>query len=193
MQPAVLAVLRRAFRQMNRGMVVLWRVGVGRLADVWPRGFGRMMVIEHTGRRSGSHYRTPVNYTVAGDDLYCLAAFGDRTDWYRNLLAEPNSAVWLPDGRWTAHAEDVSDDPQRLEFVRGVLLDSGFAAPLFGLHPRRLSDEDLAAATASYRLVRIRPLRPSRAPTGPGDLVWIWPLVAVAVLARRRHRTRHDQ
>ena len=189
MHPATLAILRRVFHQMNRGMVLLWRLGLGRLAGVWPRGFGRLMVIEHTGRRSGSSYRTPVNYTIAGNDLYCVAAFGERTDWYRNLLAEPHTAVWLPDGRWEAQAADVSDDPHRLELMRGVLLDSGFAAPLFGLHPSRVSDDELAGVTATYRLVRIRPLRPHPAPVGPGDLSWIWLPVAVAAAYRLRHRT----
>jgi len=193
MRPATLAILRRVFHQMNRGMVLLWRLGLGRLAGVWPRGFGRLMVIEHTGRRSGARYRTPVNCTIAGNDLYCIAAFGERTDWYRNLLVEPHTAVWLPDGRWEANATDVSDDPQRLELMRRVLLDSGFAAPLFGLHPRRLGDDDLAEVTATYRLVRIQPLRPYPTRVGPGDLSWIWLLVAVAVAFGLRHRTENTR
>jgi len=198
MRPATLATLRRVFHTMNRAMVLLWRLGLGTLAGVWPQGFGRLMVIEHTGRRSGSRYRTPVNYTPAGTDLYCVAAFGERTDWYRNLLAQPHIAVWLPDGRWEADAADVSDDPRRSELMRGVLRDSGFAAHLFGLHPGRLGDDDLAEVTASYRLVRIRPLRPSPAPAGPGDLSWIWGVVALAVvvsfgLRRRLGRGRPRQ
>lgn len=190
MEPKALEVLRRAFHQMNRGMVLLWRLGLGRLADVWPKGFGRLLVIEHTGRRSGSRYLTPVNYTTFGDDLYCVAAFGERTDWYRNLLATPNTAVWLPNGRWEASVADVSDDPQRIHLMRKVLIDSGFAAHLFGLHPQHIGDADLAEATATYRLLRIRPVRRQAARDGPGDLTWIWfPLLGAVVAAgllRRR-------
>ena len=190
-EPNALKLLRRGFRQMNRGMVLLWRIGLGRLADVWPRGFGRLLVIEHTGRKSGTRYRTPVNYTVDGDDLYCVAAFGDRTDWYRNLLASGQTAVWLPDGRWEASVADVSDDPRRIDLIRSVLIDSGFAAPLFGLHPQRLGDEDLAKATSTYRLMRIRPLQRQTAPDGPGDLAWIWfPIGAATALGWLRHRSR---
>lgn len=181
MEPDTLDVLRRVFHLMNMGMVLFWRLGLGRLAGVWPRGFGRLLVIEHTGRRSGSCYRTPVNYTVVGDDLYCVAAFGERTDWYRNLLANPNSAVWLPDGRWDAEVADVSDDPGRVDLTRRVLVDSGFAAHLFGLHPNEIEDEDLAEAISAYRLVRIRPLRKQTATVGPGDLMWIWFPIGAAV------------
>lgn len=188
MEPQALEFLRRVFHQMNRGMVLLWRLGLGGMTDVWPHGFGRLLVIEHTGRRSGTRYRTPLNYTIVDDDLYCIAAFGERTDWYRNLLAAPHTAVWLPDGRWEANVADASDDPQRLDLMRSVLIDSGFAAHLFGLHPRHISDEDLAEVTAICRLLRIRPLRRQKAPNGPGDLTWVWLPIGVATTVRMLRR-----
>jgi deazaflavin-dependent oxidoreductase (nitroreductase family) len=194
LEPGVLENVRRALRRMNRGMLFIWRLGLSRTADLWPRGFGRLMVIEHVGRRTGRPYRTPVNFTVDGGDVYCLAGFGEHTDWYRNVLARPEIAVWLPDGRWEAHAEDVSDDPRRLRLMRRVLLDSGFAAPLIGLHPKRIEDSDLAEATAAYPLLRITLLERRDAPGGPGDLAWVWwPIggaVAAGFLARRRRRGR---
>jgi deazaflavin-dependent oxidoreductase (nitroreductase family) len=193
MEPAVLEVLRQVFKRMNRGMVVLWRLGLGWFAGVWPAGFGRLLVIEHTGRKSGTRYRTPVNYTVADDGLYCIAAFGDRTDWYRNLMAQPNAAVWLPDGRWEADATDASGSPRRLEMMRGVLLDSGFAAHIFGLHPRLLDDDTLDRATETYRLVHFRPIRRRPSPDGPGDLQWVWLPVAGLVVALAIRRVKRRQ
>ena len=191
MEPKALELLRRVFHLMNRGMVLLWRLGLGSWADVWPHGFGRLLVIEHTGRKSGTRYRTPVNYTIVGEDLYCVAAFGKRTDWYRNLLTTPDAAVWLPDGRWEVSVADVSDDPHRVDLMRSVLIDSGFAAHLFGLHPHHISDEDMAEATATYCLMRIRPLRRRTVPDGPGDLAWIWvPIAAATTCGFLRRRSR---
>ena len=182
-------ILRRTFHHMNRGMVLLWRLGLGRFMNVWPGGFGRLLVIEHRGRKSGARYLTPLNYTRAGDDLFCIAAFGTRTDWYRNLLANAGGAAWLPDGRWEIEAADASDDPRRLDLIRGVLIDSGFAAPLFGLHPRLMDDAALDEATAGYRLVQLRPVRPAAAKNGPGDLAWTWipiGIITMLLLVRRR-------
>ena len=192
MKPETLRILRRVFHQMNRAMVLLWRVGLGRLMNVWPQGFGRLLVIEHTGRRSGTRYLTPVNYTHAGDDLYCIAAFGEKTDWYRNLLATSHGAAWLPDGRWEVQVTDASDDQRRLDLMRKVLIDSGFAAPLVGLHPHRMGDRALAEATAPYRLVRLHPVRRAAAKNGPGDMAWIWiPLgITATLIARRWWRAR---
>ncbi len=192
LEPRTLELLRRIFHHMNSGMVLLWRTGLGRIADLWPRGFGRLMVIEHRGRRSGTQFRTPVNYTIVGGDVYCVAAFGERSDWYRNLLAAPETAVWLPDGRWEVSVDDVSDDPCRVDLMRRVLRDSGFAARLFGLDPQRISDPDLAEATATYRLLRFRLGRLRAAQDGPGDLAWIWIPIGTALgaglLWRRLHR-----
>lgn len=47
-------------------------------------GFG---IIEHTGRRSGTAYRTPVNvYRVPGGFVVFLV-YGPNRDWVRNLKA----------------------------------------------------------------------------------------------------------
>lgn len=123
-----------------------------------------------------------MNFTPSDGHVYCLAAFGDRTDWYRNLLAQSQIAVWLPEGRWAAGAVDATDDQRRLELTRKVLVDSGFAAPLFGLHPRRMSDQELMTATTDYRLVRITPERAAPGREGPGDLIWIWPVIGAVFL-----------
>jgi deazaflavin-dependent oxidoreductase (nitroreductase family) len=174
MRPEVLKTLRKGFKQMNRGMVLLFRLGLGRLLNAWPSVGGRILVLNHVGRRSGRSYRTPVNYAESEHSLYCIAAFGNRTDWYRNALAEPALEVWLPDGRWRCQAEDASSDPRRLELVRAVLIASGFAAPLVGLRPRRMSDSELKAATETYRVLRLR--RRDRLEGGAGDLAWVWPI-----------------
>lgn len=130
-----------------------------------------------------SAYRTPLNFARLGDDIYVLAAFGRKTHWYRNILAAPEIAMWLPDGRWLATAEDASEDPRRLEIVRQVLIDSGFVAPLMGLHPHVMTDDSLAQATGMYRLLRLRPLHREDSPDGPGSLIWVWAVIAAALTA----------
>jgi len=187
-RPEPFAALRRVFHEMNRWMVLLWRLGLGRFTDVWPGGFGRLMVIEHVGRRSGTTYRTPVNFTIVDGDIYCAAAFGRNTDWYCNALAQRSISIWLPDGPWEATVDDLSNDPARLDRLRRILIDSGFAAPLFGLHPRRMSNDELAEATSDYRLLRIQKLRRIAEDGGYQDLVWVWPVGLVLVVAWRMIR-----
>lgn len=152
--PQQLGRLRRFFHAMNHVMVFMLRLGLGRMCEWWPEGFGRIMVIEHRGRRSGRQYTTPVNYAPVEGEVYCLAGFGPRTDWYRNILADPNVRLWLPKGKRRARASDASDSPRRVYLMRQVIIGSGFAGPLMGVDQRKLSDTQLDALTRDYRLVQ---------------------------------------
>lgn len=196
MNDATAERLKAAFRNFNRFMVVMWRLGLGRWVNVWPAGSGRIFVLGHTGRRTGRRRRTPLNYALVDGELYCTAGFGPASDWYRNVMAEPAVEVWSPGERWAGAVEEISDHPERVHLLREVLVASGFAARAAGIDPRRLDDEELARATSSYRLLRIRrtagagplPVHPR-----PGDLSWCWAVLAgsaVALAVRRAVRDR---
>ena len=185
--------LRVGFKVFNKFMLLMWRLGLGWWLNIWPAGFGRIMVLTHTGRKSGLRRRTPVNYALVDGEIYCTAGFGKGSDWYRNLMANPTVEVWLP-GRpdsWRAGvAEDISDSPQRMALLRQVLIASGFAARSLGIDPVKESDEQLAQVSADYRLLHIRRLEARTGPGGPGDLAWIWPGLVMVWLARPRRRKR---
>lgn len=151
--PKQMNTLRKVFHAGNRFMVWMWKLGWGKAMNVWPAGFGRIMVIKHRGRKSGKEYLTPVNYALVDGEIYCTAGFGSISDWYRNMMANPNVELWLPEGRKSYCAEDVSDSPRRLFLLRQVIIASGFAGPLFGVNPKKLNDEQLDAVSKDYRLV----------------------------------------
>jgi hypothetical protein len=69
------------------------------------------------------------------------------------MLVNPQIELWLPEGRRSAHAEDISDSAPRLFLLRQVIIASGFAAPLFGINPKKLNDEQLNAISKEYLLV----------------------------------------
>ncbi len=151
--PQQMNTLRKIFHAMNHFMVFMWKIGLGKMINMWPAGFGRIMVIKHRGRKSGKEYLTPVNYALVDGDIYCTAGFGPSCDWYRNLLANPRVELWLPDGKDFYCAEDISDSPKRLFLLRQVIIASGFAGPLFGVNPKKINDEQLDALSKEYRLV----------------------------------------
>ena len=157
--------LKQMFKYFNRFMVFMWRLGLGPFINIWPEKIGRIMVLTHTGRRSGLTRRTPVNYAIVDDELYCTAAFGEATDWFRNIQAEPHVEVWLPQGWWAGEAQWVQEGETRLPVIRQILINSGFAASTFeGIQPRDLSEAELEKVARNYRLVHIRR---TRGLTGP--------------------------
>lgn len=189
--------LRLGFKYFNRFMLLLWRLGLGGWVNGWPTVGGRILVLLHTGRKSGRRRRTPVNYfecisartgafrAAMDGDLYCTAGFGGVSDWYRNLLVNPMVEVWLPTGWWTGVAEDVTQQAGSLPILRQVLINSGFAAHMAGINPMTMTDEELRVVTKEYRLILIRRTAACTGAGGPGDLAWIWPLATLVLLLYR--------
>jgi deazaflavin-dependent oxidoreductase (nitroreductase family) len=175
--------LRQGFKYLNRFMLFMWRLGLGPVLNMGPAMAGRYMVITHTGRKSGMKRRTPVNYAMVDDEVYCTAGFGSVSDWYRNIIANPQVEVWLPDGWYAGIAEEVTHPEARLPLLRDVLIGSGFAALAAGVDPAKMTDEELDAATKEYRLIHIRRVAARTGKDGPGDLAWVWPVVTTVLLA----------
>ena len=163
---------------------------MGKWFKVWPEISGSVMVLTHIGRKTGIKRYQPLNYAIVDDDIYCIAAFGDVSDWYRNIRANPFVEVWLPDGWWAGVAEDISDSPARAQLIRQILIGSGFVAYAAGLNPRKMTDEEIDAESKKYRLLRIRRSAARTGPGGPGDLEWVWHIATIIllgiVLFRRR-------
>ena len=180
--PVLALQLRQAFKYGNRFMLLMWRLGLAKYINISPETIGRIMVLTHVGRKTGAVRRTPVNYCIANNDIYCTAGFGSVSDWYRNILKNPQVEVWLPEGWWQGKAEDVSHHPDRLELLRQVLIASGFAARSIGIEPKTMTLEEIAEVSSDYKLVRIRRTAACTGPGGPGDLAWIWPAATFLLL-----------
>jgi deazaflavin-dependent oxidoreductase (nitroreductase family) len=75
-------VLARFNRRVNNPLQLRW---AGRL-----RGYA---IIEHTGRRSGRAYRTPVNAFRTPTGFAFIVGYGTHSDWVRNLLAAGGGQV----------------------------------------------------------------------------------------------------
>jgi deazaflavin-dependent oxidoreductase (nitroreductase family) len=75
---AVARIQRRYFHPLIRGLVT------------WLPGYG---LLTHTGRNSGRTYRTPLNVFTAPGGFAILIAYGQDSDWLRNVLAARGAEV----------------------------------------------------------------------------------------------------
>jgi deazaflavin-dependent oxidoreductase (nitroreductase family) len=183
--------LRQGFKKyLNPFMLTMWRLGLGIWFKVCPEISGSVMVLTHIGRKTGIKRYQPLNYAIVDNDIYCVAAFGGISDWYRNIRDNPNVEVWLPTGWWVGVAEDISDSPARIQLLRQVLIGSGFAAYMAGLNPRKMTAEEIDSESKEYRLLRIRRNAARTGPGGPGDLGWVWQLATITLLGLVLYRRR---
>lgn len=181
------ARLRRGFRFLNRNMILMWRLGLGwQMANP---AVGYIMVLATTGRKSGERRLVPLNFAEVDAGVQCLAGFGSTTHWLLNLEADSQCEIWLPDRRrLRGRGELVTSEPDRIDGVRRILLRSGFAAKLAHpeLDPATAPDEGIAALGPRpglrYEVVEIRLGNTVTGPGGPGDLTWIWRVVALTGL-----------
>ena len=140
--------LRAGFKQFNKFMLLLWRLGLGPWVNMWPDVSGRIMVLVHIGRKSGQRRFTPVNYAIIDGDIFCVAGYGSLADWYRNIKADSKVEVMLPDGWWEGKAEEIVDVSGNLPVLRQVLVASGIVAPMMGVRPKKMDrrEADLIGA-----------------------------------------------
>jgi deazaflavin-dependent oxidoreductase (nitroreductase family) len=61
------------------------------------------------GRRTGRPHEIEIWFALAGHTLYLLSGGGDRSDWVRNLRAEPAVTMRLRDTTYAATARVVDD------------------------------------------------------------------------------------
>ena len=76
-----------------------------------------MVLVTHTGARSGVERTTPLMGQVRGDDLVIFASKAgapDNPDWYHNLVANPTATVEFGTETFTATAR-VAEGAERDE------------------------------------------------------------------------------
>lgn len=85
--PAGLRILRR--RALARAPIALYRAGLGFLLG------HRMLLLEHLGRSSGERRHAVLEVTdrPAHGRYVVVSGFGERAQWFRNVVAEPRVRV----------------------------------------------------------------------------------------------------
>ncbi len=70
-------------------------------------------LLETTGRKSGEPRRTPLGGKLVGHEFWFVSEFGERSQYVRNIKADPRVRVRLR-GRWHSGTARLvpDDDPQ---------------------------------------------------------------------------------
>ncbi|MFD3525568.1 nitroreductase/quinone reductase family protein [Streptomyces sp. NPDC058653] len=75
------------------------------------------VLLETTGRTSGQPRTTPVGGTRVGQEFWLVSEYGDKSQYVRNILADPRVRVRIK-GTWhtgTAHPMPEDDPRARLK------------------------------------------------------------------------------
>ena len=173
---------QEAFRYANRWFVVpLHRAGLA----AWlcgPLG-GWQCLVTTIGRTSGLRRDTPLGYIVMDGAAWVMAGYGPRTQWYRNVLAEPRVDLRLPGRRpFAALAEEASDPDLRARVIPPLCRSMALPGVMIGCVPATSTDERILDCVSWVPLLRISPADGSAlvpGPEDPGGRGWIWRHIAM--------------
>ena len=99
--------------EFNRGVIAEFRANAGKVGG--PFEGAPMILLTHTGAKSGKEYTTPLVYSRDGDAVVIIASKAGAPDdpqWFRNLVANPDVTVEIGTDRFAARAR-VAEGPER--------------------------------------------------------------------------------
>jgi deazaflavin-dependent oxidoreductase (nitroreductase family) len=122
--------MTEAFRQKERGLMVYpargWRRLMFRSPLFWWRlGFrpilGRLFLLLTTkGRTTGQPRHVMLEYALLNGNIYISPGWGERTQWYQNLLADGRVTVQTADKTLVANAVRVTDDQELASIYHAI-------------------------------------------------------------------------
>jgi deazaflavin-dependent oxidoreductase (nitroreductase family) len=97
-------------------------------------GWGRVVRIETTGRRSGRTIPVVVGFVEREGDAFVVAATSPDAAWARNLEADPRCRVTIGERSWTAEARPL-EGREHAAAVRDLILRYGTPSEGLGSGP----------------------------------------------------------
>ena len=164
-------------RLLFRAPLWLWRLGLGPLiGDLF-------LMLTSTGRKSGLPRHAALEYHYLRGTIYVVSAFGERSAWHKNILADPRVTVQTARATQSMRAVHVIDDAELLEVYEVFKRRD---APLTNWYMRSLdiqdNPDDILAKKDRIHLLRFDPIREATPPPLEADLVWVWPVALIAML-----------
>jgi deazaflavin-dependent oxidoreductase (nitroreductase family) len=77
-------------------------------------------IVHHTGRKSGRHYRTPVNIFPRHDGYIAALTYGPDRDWVRNVIAAGGCELEIRGKTLRVGEPEIFHDPARSDMPPGV-------------------------------------------------------------------------
>ncbi|MBN1286508.1 MAG: nitroreductase family deazaflavin-dependent oxidoreductase [Anaerolineae bacterium] len=159
--PSEMPYPQGAQAKLVRFPVVLYRMGLGPILG------RRIAILTTRGRRTGLLRYSPIGYMRDGDLFYAVSAWGERSDWYKNLQANPSATLQIGNWRFAVKAE-MLETPEEIKAMLEAAKSGGNEEFAQSVEHRSGGNFDM------LRAVRLTPT--GYPPEGeiPQDLMWVW-------------------
>jgi deazaflavin-dependent oxidoreductase (nitroreductase family) len=186
---------RGLLRAVLKSPLLLYRLGLGDILNLF-----NIMILGVCGRKSGQPRYAPVEYRRHGSKWYVVSGWGERPQWYHNLLAHPSATMQIGSRAYAARAQVVTDPAEAL---RVLTLFRRHATGVYDATLARLSSggtldpKALPDISAQFTIIRLEMLEDGRlsVPPLPRDLAVVWAGVlatGLTLMALRMMRQHTD-
>jgi deazaflavin-dependent oxidoreductase (nitroreductase family) len=140
------------------------------------------MILTTTGRKSGLPRRTAIEYHRFLGRTYVMNAYGMKSDWYRNMRADPRVTIQTADGVEHCRARRLTSDAELAE-AYGFVESSPALRRLIQRLGFAMGREEFLAQRDRWWLVAFDPTDEPTPPPLQADLRWVVPLAAAGIAA----------
>ena len=163
--------------------LIFWRLGLGPLLG------HHVLVITARGRKTGLPRHTMTEFHVMQGRIYVPCAFAPRAQWYKNIVADPRVTVQTWQGAEAMIAMRVTDDEELLAVIELMQKNNPvMLAWYFDAQEVEPARENILANKERIYLLRFDPTdEPTPFPLEV-DLAWIWPILLLVALLKRKRR-----
>jgi deazaflavin-dependent oxidoreductase (nitroreductase family) len=88
-----------------------------------------VLLLSHVGRRSGRIHTTAVSFMPVGPGFVVFSGWGRSSNWYRNVLANPEVGVRVGGRQLRATARLVAEPERRRQLMQRMQARSGSCGP----------------------------------------------------------------
>jgi deazaflavin-dependent oxidoreductase (nitroreductase family) len=154
--------------------LLLWRMGLGWLFRPLP-----MLVLTTRGMKTGRPRHVMIEHGFLNGTIYVVPGWGLRTQWYRNIAADPHVTVQRRGETFAAEAVTVTGESELIDIFQHFRNTSPMFRPFlksWGIEDNLqdfLSKHDRIVGLRLDRKDGSLPLPPLHA-----DLWWIWVILA---------------
>jgi deazaflavin-dependent oxidoreductase (nitroreductase family) len=116
-----------SMNDFNRKIIEEFRANGGKVGP--PFEGAPMILVNHTGAKSGRSYTTPLVYLPDGGDWVIIASKAGaptHPDWYHNLKAHPDVTIEVGTEKLAAKATEVTGAERDELYARQVAVMPGF-------------------------------------------------------------------
>jgi deazaflavin-dependent oxidoreductase (nitroreductase family) len=164
-------LLKQAFKMP----IPMWRIGLGFLV-------GKLfMIMTTTGRKSGQPRPTAIEFHKYAGRKYVYSAFGEKADWYKNILADQRVTIQTASGTEHVIARRIVSERELTEAFEFVTNNPTMKkwVQVLGF---RLNLDEFITQKDRFFLITFDSIDEPTPPPLKADLKWIWLVIMIIIL-----------